>query len=440
MTVLMLIDLKENTMSMLLANSHANLDLFKVKSTTPDFMYIGPLEYYQYKNSDINDLLYFLKSFSNKSVFLIDNLMCEFDFKQIPDKYDIIIIGIFGELANRSLLESMFEYFRHKQIIVIASHYFTVNLESNVKIFNLEHLHKSLPYILQHIPNTHTSGNTYILDYFKNISQRKYTASCLVRRVDLSRLNILALFIKNYDLKSIVFSYLNINDYKVEAVKNPISTEGKHTLYTVAGLLPIEKKILFQILNGPKINSEVFSNLSDEAVDQLEQYYHGQSNLESFNASLNNLIDFKQTFDITICPYAEVKLNYALETSVITPSYWSAFLTEKTLKPIMSKTPFVIISNQDSYKRLSTLGFETFIDEFDIDYLDEIDNEDFVNKLYAVDTVMKKLTNEFVLEHERILQEKVNFNFNWFNHHFVDHCDNLNKHTIEEIQDYIANL
>lgn len=445
MTASMPIDLKESIMSKLLAesyayfNSEAYFNSFGVKGTTADFMYIGPLEAYQYKNLDIDNLLSFLKIFSKKSIFLIDNLMCDFDYTKIPNRYNIIVIGLFGELANKPLLESIFEYFKYKQIIIIASHNFTAELPSNVKIFYLEHLHKSLPYILKYVSNAHISEDFKLFDKFKKISQRKYVASCLARRVDLSRLSVLALFLKNYDFKSIIFSYLNVNNYKID-LENPISTEGKHTLYTVAGLLPVEKNLLFKILNGPKIDAEFFSSLSPEIVDILEQYYHGKNNLDSLCTNSDTLTDFKQTFDITISPYTEAKLNYALETSLITPSYWSAFLTEKTLKPIMSKTPFVIISNKDSYKRLAKLGFETFIDEFDIDYLDEIENEDFVNKLYAINAVMNKLNNDFIVEREKIIQEKVDYNFHWFNHHFVQHCDNLNKNTIQEIQDYIANL
>ena len=111
---------------------------YGINDATLDFMYIGPLKNYYYKNNDIEDLLIFLKPYSNKKIFLIDNLMTEFDYNKIPVEYDIFIIGVFGEIYHKSFVEHLLKYLHDKIIIFITSQKFEIPEHNNIKIFYLK--------------------------------------------------------------------------------------------------------------------------------------------------------------------------------------------------------------------------------------------------------------------------------------------------------------
>ena len=103
-----------------------------------------------------------------------------------------------------------------------------------------------------------------------------------------------------------------------------------------------------------------------------------------------------------------------------------AYLTEKTIKPIISGAGFVIVGQQGSYNRLHNLGFESLI-ELKSD--NGSDTERF-NELFD-------LINNFDILNSVEAQDKVDYNYNYFWGAFYSHIELQNKERIEKILNYI---
>jgi len=416
---------------------------YGVNDTTLDFMYVGPLNDYSYNNNDIGDLLIFLKKFAGKNIFLIDNVMTSFDYTKIPSKYDIIIVGIFGELYHADFFKSFFNYFQSKIIIVLTSqNIHPYDYLQKAKIFNLEHVHKSFDFFLRYAVNQNsTSKNNLILKTNKkDLKDRDYTASCLIRRVDLTRLSVLSVFLKNYNFNEIIFS--NINSEKFNVTK----AEAEEFVTKFNNIKHVIDPVLFnKLLNGPNVSAEFIVFLKKnikvkfqaEILSKLQQYYYDKDySLSLITYSENFLSDYNQIFNNHIEAYSNTILNYVLETSIENDVIGN-FLTEKTFKPIASKMPFILLSCKGSYGRLKNLGFETFEDVF---HCAQLDYSDFDKKIFLLDSVMNTVTKDYLYDNISELQDKVNYNFSWLDNHFYNHCEKMNKDSIEKICEYINDM
>lgn len=100
--------------------------------------------------------------------------------------------------------------------------------------------------------------------------------------------------------------------------------------------------------------------------------------------------------------------------------YPSVFYTEKSIKPIMFKRPFVLLSSPGSLKNLRTMGFQTFDQWWSEDY-DNI--QDPVDRLVAVMNIVKsicKLSIEQVQDLCLDMQSVLEHNFNFYRDCFYD--------------------
>jgi hypothetical protein len=86
-------------------------------------------------------------------------------------------------------------------------------------------------------------------------------------------------------------------------------------------------------------------------------------------------------------------------------------LTEKTLKPIMYKQPFIVVGPKDSLKYIRNLGFKTFSDIWDESY-DTIDND--MDRMYRtidlIENISKKSEQEKI-EISHKVKDIVEYNF-----------------------------
>ena len=86
-------------------------------------------------------------------------------------------------------------------------------------------------------------------------------------------------------------------------------------------------------------------------------------------------------------------------------------ITEKTMKPIMFKQPFVIVGAPNSLKHLRSMGYKTFGDIWDESYDEEFDHRTRMEKVVNLLLAMSRLT-----AHERVqlaasVKEIVDYNF-----------------------------
>ena len=88
-------------------------------------------------------------------------------------------------------------------------------------------------------------------------------------------------------------------------------------------------------------------------------------------------------------------LNVVTETTV----YTDVFITEKTLKPIIGKRPFIVLGDNNIYKLLQDWGFDTFDDLFGTGY----NNPDYQKRIDWIIENLKDLSKQENLD--KVLQE-----------------------------------
>ena len=105
----------------------------------------------------------------------------------------------------------------------------------------------------------------------------------------------------------------------------------------------------------------------------------------------------------------------------------TAYLSEKTIKAIVTKSMFIICGQRLSYKRLHECGFETFESYFNIDWDNEWDDVRMSNLLNLIETFDYSLDR----------QDLVDYNYNHFYNHFFTQTDAKNSLIKEEILEVI---
>jgi hypothetical protein len=94
-------------------------------------------------------------------------------------------------------------------------------------------------------------------------------------------------------------------------------------------------------------------------------------------------------------------------------NYPSTFVSEKTIKPIVNKRPFVLIGPPGSLRNLHNLGFKTFSQFWSEDYDSIIDNE---KRLCAVIDVIESLCQKSISDLQTLcssMEDVLNYNFNY---------------------------
>lgn len=95
-------------------------------------------------------------------------------------------------------------------------------------------------------------------------------------------------------------------------------------------------------------------------------------------------------------------------------NYPTTFITEKTMKPIANKRPFVIVGPAGSLIQLHQLGFKTFGNFWDEGY-DQIEDPD--QRLLAVVDVIESICNYSISELQDLcikMSDVLNYNFAYY--------------------------
>lgn len=128
------------------------------------------------------------------------------------------------------------------------------------------------------------------------------------------------------------------------------------------------------------------------------------------NYDINNVIGepfFKMSLTLLPC-YADIFAELILETYTSGNTF---FPTEKTLRPIFAKTPFIVLGPRDYLKNLRRLGFKTFNRWWNEDY-------DYCEGALRIDEMKKVIADVMTWSQERIqdtlieMQEVLDYNYN----------------------------
>ena len=341
-------------------------------------LYSGDLKEYSYPcDKEFGDLLFFLKRIkTNKKIHLTD--ITKWEMTYLPTEYDIYIICSFGEFVNENFLNLIDKYLKDKLVLLLTSQYWEPNKFNIIKVFQLEHLQT----ITKFFKPTDS----------KNIKERLYTHGILSRRT------------------------------------------ANHKSYTLINLLErFTKDVQYTFCNMPKQEYSL-----KELKQTLDIYYPGldltdnQLNILTYLHDNPTMVDGHQ-WSIDNSIYAESRLIWATESIFLSRQLApTAYLTEKTIKSIVNKSPFIIVGQKHSYARIKSLGFMDYTDEFNIQFDDLSDLDRFAGLIELMDTFD---FSSFLTSSKA--QEIADYNYHYFFNNFVTYVNKQNEKKIEQILEFI---
>lgn len=340
-------------------------------------IYCGDLFKYHYPmDKEVGDFLKFLKHVSSKKrIYLSD--VPRYNAPMPPLNYDIYIICIFGEGMDDEFVRALDQNpnFADKKVILLTSQFYEAELK-NIKIFCVEHMHTIIPFLPQ-------------ADYTR-LKNRQFTHGLLSNRNALHKTVVLAKLLENFNA-DVQYSFCNVS-----------STE----------------------YSDPATIRSVLQNLDVSITDaedlQIQKLHKNPVVIPGHHWDVDNRI------------YKNSKLIWTVE-SIFSSHDSTAYITEKTIKSIITGSVFVIVSQKHSLKRLRMLGFETFESDFNLTY-DQADDSTRYKEIF-------NLIDNFDFDKQLDdLQDKADYNCNYFYTKFYDHVERINKNTIEHIIEYINSI
>jgi hypothetical protein len=156
-------------------------------------------------------------------------------------------------------------------------------------------------------------------------------------------------------------------------------------------------------------------NLANPKIKQI---------VDNFNENnvYKNFIDTFESTDFSHTLNQRPFLHVVAETVY---NYPSTFISEKTMKPITNKRPFIIVGPLYSLKNIRELGFKTFHDFWDEGY-DEV--EDPEERLLRILNIIEVICHQSLDDLRSIcfkMNDVLNYNFDYYINHFKQ--NELNK-------------
>jgi len=338
--------------------------------------YSGELKNYKYPSDvEFGDLLTFLKQVDvNKKIHLTDVI---FNRYPLPG-YDMYIVCAFGEAVDEDFINRLDADESLPNPVLITSQLYNTTNYKRVKVFHLEHMH--------------TIRRFFQKTEYTKLSNRTTTHSILSRRTALHK-----------------------------------------TLLTVKLLAKFPTNLNYTFNSWQP--GEVFEYTENSIEQGLDLFYPGMQITDLEKAKIKNLHQTPVVipgdhWGIDNKMYQDSKLVWATESIFFSKQHAPvAYLTEKTIKPIISGSAFVSVAQQLGQQRLDNLGFKSIIElqtdtRTDQERFGElfnlIDNYDFEDLLSRPET-----------------QEIVDYNYSYFWGAFYSHIEYRNRDRITEILDYI---
>ena len=345
--------------------------------------YQGPLSQYRYNNPEIKDLLKFLAECKNpERIWLGDNLIWP---NTVPEaSYDTYVFGFFGENFDYHYLEQVNQQLADKKILVLTSCPDTSRFElDNIKTFYIEHLHTYL--------------RLYPRQSVKSVADRTHPIGMLSGIARHHRVLALA---KLLTLAPDAFYSFNSKSVSQECTAEQFRQTMQHIIlndYIPADIQPCVDQLL-----GGKLDHVI-------AYDN-----HALGGWSTNNAA-----------------YTDCQFNISAETAYYShPKNVWQYLTEKTFKCLVSGTPFVVLGQKNSHRRLIDMGFEIA----HRDRVLEFDAAEDWDRIYKFFDYLEWLVDNPDVKH---LQQVAEFNYNYVYGDFYSVCDTHNLSQAEKILSYI---
>lgn len=147
-------------------------------------------------------------------------------------------------------------------------------------------------------------------------------------------------------------------------------------------------------------------NIENVTVEDIKSIYNSlpfyldKTDLDRFPVE-DKIADPKFLYDNT---YISLVSETNFENNII-------HMTEKTIKPIMFKQPFIIIGPSHTLKYLKSMGFKTFSNFWDESYDDDSDHISRMNKIFNIINEISNWPEEKLKDLEINTREILNYNF-----------------------------
>jgi hypothetical protein len=167
-----------------------------------------------------------------------------------------------------------------------------------------------------------------------------------------------------------------------------------------------DKKFLMLMKNSKKFRNQIHNKFSDLLDDSYYSYYsHGIKIVGDKKPNVNVTLHGWDNY-INIEWYNSTQFSVVVETDM--SSSKNVFLTEKTMKPLALKHPFITLGDMGSLSLLKSAGFETFENIFDESY------DSMPNYLDRIDNVYNQVKNYNQLGYSKLTEDKIEHNYNLF--------------------------
>jgi len=347
-----------------------------MKSSTTN-TYTGILSEYNYQNWTIENSLVFLKQAKQSDqIWIGDNLA--WNHVDIPQDYDTYIFGYFGEFVNTDFLKDINRRFADKKLILLSSMDCSNFELSNFKKFYIEHLHHYTKF--------------YPRIAYRPLVTRSHQHSIMVGRLAVHKIIALAqLKLLHPDL---LYSYQKLPSTEIS--ESDFFSRYK-TIHNIDLSATLQGEIQQLFDNAPV---SIDSNINDKSVT------HG--------------------WESDLPTYTDSHFHWSVESIYLTlQNFPRSYLTEKSIKPLTTGTPFAVLGQKDSHLRLFRMGFQPYFDWSELDVRDDSFRLlDIINSIDALDL------NQ--------LQSIADFNYNWFYNNFFNHVEQkINAETKQAVLDYI---
>jgi len=187
---------------------------------------------------------------------------------------------------------------------------------------------------------------------------------------------------KKNNIFTIENEFLSESDHIIEATKIP-SYHRNNTFFSLMGRAAKHRDSLINmlykcdILTKGKIVYHCTQNINREILCLLSKPHKKDPFTKNFVAPINNKIRYD---DIPIPEYYS-KYNIELVVETTTKAH---YITEKTVKPLSARMPFLCVSSPLYLEYLHKLGFKTFSTIFDESYDNIMDDNLRIQKIVSI--------------------------------------------------------
>lgn len=301
-----------------------------------------------------------------------------------PNRGNMIASPIAEELANQyfnvEILDTDCTYDRKSTVFVVSAYQYNENKSTIDKFIN---------------------DGYYVL--IENLQE----ANCPLQ---FSQPNVLYTYtaIKNDRPKNAIevpmhFWYFESQAWSGKPAQTGFSVDYRYLprIYTVA-----TKKFFMPMNRVRWFRDIVHTTFRDILDDSIFSYYDAGIPLPD---DLNNN-EFYWDRYVNIDWYNQTRFTVVVETQVEMGA-GSLFVTEKSLKPLVFKHPFISISCPGTVALLKKSGFETFDNLFNESYDNYVIGQSASQKIKNIYTQVKNYSHK---QYDSLTIEKIEHNYNWF--------------------------